>query len=139
MANNIKLCWNVYRDDWNANKIEVYNVFNHSSFNKDVQGLLMKKDISREEFEESVKRYAQYYFWAKCEYEIILTSWPIRVTQEGLKEMEEENNEFYKRNGKFPPAVHSNLAVASKIDIYDQLMLNFKSFVEYIWNTRKVK
>ena len=53
--------------------------------------------------------------------------------------MEEESNEFYERNGKFPLTVHPNLAVASKIDIYDQLMLNFKSFVEYIWNKRKAK
>lgn len=136
---DINLCWNVYRDNWNADKIEVFNVFKHSSFNKDIQELLKKKDISREEFEESVKRSAQYYFWAKCEYEIILTSWPTRVTQEGLKEMEEESNEFYERNGKFPLAVHPNLAVASKIDIYDQIMLNFKSFTEYLWNKRKEK
>ena len=43
---DIKICWNVYRDNWNTDNIEVYNVFNHSSFNKDIQELLKKKDIS---------------------------------------------------------------------------------------------
>ena len=55
-------------------------------------------------FATQLKKDLMYYFWSKCEWEIILTSWP-------------PNNNF---NDK-------------KIDVFDQINLNWERFVEYIW------
>ena len=48
-----------------------------------------------------------YYFWSKCEYEIIVTCNP-------------EWDRFKKE----------------KIDVYDQLQLNWNKFVDYIWENK---
>ena len=45
--------WNVYRYNFNENKIEVFNIFNHESFRKDVESLLKKKIDSKKYFQKS--------------------------------------------------------------------------------------
>ena len=59
------------------------------------------KDI--EKLKAEIKSWAMYCFWSKCEYEIILTSFP-------------ERKDFKQK----------------KVDVYQQLMLNWDSFVEYV-------
>lgn len=49
-----------------------------------------------------------YYFWSKCEYEIILSPWTGRADD-------------------------------IKIDVYDQIMMNFDSFVDYCWSFKLEK
>ena len=49
-----------------------------------------------------------YYFWSKCEYEIILSPWTGRADD-------------------------------IKIDIYDQIMMNFDRFVGYVWSFKPEK
>lgn len=93
--------WNVYYHDFNAQKIIKWNVFNHGTFKKEVDTLLKEK-IDKDGFSEKLKREVMYYFWSKCEYEIILSPWIGR-------------------------------ADVTKIDIYDQIMMNFGSFVDYCW------
>ena len=66
--------WYVYYHDSNKRKIIKWNVFNHGSFKKEVNKLLKEK-ISKEAFSEKLKREVMYYFWSKCEYEIILSPW----------------------------------------------------------------
>lgn len=44
------------------------------------------------------------YYWSKCEWEIILSHWPPRKNAQELK-----------------------------IDVYDQVMLNWPIFCDYIW------
>jgi hypothetical protein len=48
-----------------------------------------------------------YYFWSKAEWEIIISSWPNR-----------DNDEL-------------------KIDVFDQVMLNWEAFVDYCWSNKK--
>lgn len=49
-----------------------------------------------------------YYFWSKCEWEIIISGWPPR----------DDFND-------------------AKIDVYDQVKLNWDKFVDYTWDHRK--
>ena len=49
-----------------------------------------------------------YYYWSKCEWEIILSAWPSR------KDFNEE-----------------------KIDVFDQINLNWDRFADYVWENRK--
>ena len=68
--------WNVYYYNINKRCIEPYNILDHSSFYNDLtyNYKLFKED--KDTFKEYVRRDLQYYFWSKCEYEIVIDSWP---------------------------------------------------------------
>lgn len=107
ISNQEVICieWYVYYHDSNAQKNIKWNVFNHGSFTEKVKKLL-KDNLSRDEFEDGLKKYLIYYMWSKCEYEIILSPWTGRADD-------------------------------IKIDIYDQIMMNFGRFVDYVWQFTK--
>lgn len=125
--------WNVFRENWNTKKIEKFNVFSHETFKKEVLEAL-EKSKSKEELSKTVHLSAMYYFWAKCEYEIMLTSWPPSITKEEAKEIQlriEENEIRYKH---LPRVFDVELAVSSKMDIYGQLFLNWDRFIDYLYD-----
>lgn len=124
--------WNVFRYDINARKIETYNVFNHGSFYNDVMKIPRKDKL---EFTEKLRREAQYYFWSKCEMEIVVTSWPPYIDENEYQRLTKERNERIEKRGDTPRVLNVCTTVGSKIDIYEQLMLNWDMFVEYTWNT----
>ena len=99
--------WYVYYHDSNAQKIIRWNVFNHCSFKNEVNKILQEK-LNKEIFSEKLKREVMYYFWSKCEYEIILSPWTGRADD-------------------------------IKIDVYDQIMMNFDRFVDYCWSFKSEK
>ena len=91
--------WYVYYHDSNTQKIIKYNIFNHGTFTKEMNEI-KKKTSTKEEFAEKLDHMMRYYFWSKCEYEIILSPWTGRADD-------------------------------IKIDVYDQIMMNFDRFVDY--------
>ena len=97
--------WNVFLEDFNGKNIVIYNVFHNYTFDeqlkKEFRRYVRHKDL--EKLKTEIKSWAMYCFWSKCEYEIILTSFP-------------EKKDFKEK----------------KVDVYQQLMLNWDSFVEYI-------
>ena len=101
------LTWNVYVGDFNAREIRTHNVFNHYSFYEDCCKNKRKNKNDREAFEEQLRRDLMYYYWSKSEWEIILSHWPPR------KDAREE-----------------------KVDVYDQVRLNWDQFVDYVWENR---
>jgi len=105
--------WNVYKEDFNGRTIRVFNVFNHWSFHEACKKEFRKyrKEEQVKQLEEEIRKWAMYYFWSKCEYEVIITSWP-------------------------PPRENSTFNDI-KIDIYDQLMLNWDYFFKYILDHKK--
>lgn len=98
----MELKWNVYRHSFNEKEFEVFNVFHHASFRKSVEKYLKEKDLIKDKFEERIRREAMYYFWCKCEYEIVLKQW-------------------------------TGPDCEQKIDIFDQLQLNWDHFIDYLW------
>lgn len=68
--------WNVIRYDCNGRKIGFFNIFSHGGFIKDVEELFADSSLNDSEFEEKLRRSLQYYFWSRCEYEVIVSSWP---------------------------------------------------------------
>ncbi len=103
------LTWNVYMEDFNARCIKVFNIFNHFAFHEDCRKVARKYKDDREKFVEEIRHSLMYFFWSKCEYEIIISSWP--PDRKGF-----ENK---------------------KVDIYEQVMLNWPLFAEYVWQNRK--
>ena len=58
-------------------------------------------------FAEKLKSELTYYFWSKSEWEIIITPWLCGTTDK------------------------------MKVDVFDQVMLNFDILVDYVWSNRE--
>ena len=97
--------WFVFVESVNRKEIYEMNVFDHGGFTADLEKFL-KKRPTREELSEELRHITMYYFWSKCEWEVLLTSW-----------------------------VHGGRddAPKLKIDVYDQLKMNWDHFVDYVW------
>lgn len=125
------MIWNVYRYDINQRELEIYNVFEHYSFNSEVEKLLEKK-ISYEELYEELKSATMYYFWSKVEHEVFITEFPPYIDKDELDRLVSEKDQH-------PYRAHVNLESGDKIDIYGQLKLNWEQFVQYVWGFVKQK
>lgn len=96
--------WNVYIENVNKREIERYNIFQYFSLTDEIRRI-KKETGSKEEFAKELDNELKYRFWSKCEWEIILSDWP-------------PSAKFHKE----------------KIDVYDQLKMNWDVFVDYVWN-----
>lgn len=103
------LHWNVIYRNATCRKIDTFNLFGHIRFAEEVRKQL-KKCKCREEFAQELKKSVMYYFWGKCEWEILVSPW-----------------------------VGGNSTETIKIDPYWQVMNNWEIFVDYIWNTKSKK
>lgn len=130
----VKLSWNVFR--YNRKDIETFNIFDHSSFYKEVIDITKKYSQSKTVFADKIITALRYYFWCKCEYEIIITSFPTYVSDEGLKEMVAEKERHIEEYGRCR-FVQPRLDVEQKIDIYTQVMVNRIPFIDYLWNHKE--
>lgn len=98
--------WNVIYYDFNRRAITTYNIFNHGRFYEDVKAV-MKKNLSRKDFDEALKRELMYYFWSRCEWELVISPW-----------VGDEN-------------------AAVKQDVAWQVMNNWSRFSDYVWEQSK--
>ena len=129
MSKKINFEWYVFRENINTKKIEKWNVFQHGSFVADVLKLPKDKVL----FSEQLKRNAMYYFWSKCEYEVVITSWPAYINIEEYERITREITSMKNRE-RMPRIINIAPTVSEKIDIYEQLMLNWDAFVDYTYN-----
>lgn len=126
------MIWNVYRNNFNTKKIEVFNIFDHISFLESVKKIL-KQTQNKKEFSENIRKELLYYFWSKYEYEVIITSFPVYINQKELNKINSDNNS--NSNNKTKISIEPDVGI--KVDIYSQVMNNFDIFVDYIWNNKQ--
>lgn len=105
----LNVCWNVYRESINNNRIGVYNVFEHGSFLVECAKYLKKYKDDRKQAEKEIHSSLKYYFWSKCEFEILL----------------------------YPFIDPKESAEPIKIDVYEQVNNNWDIFFDYVWEHRK--
>lgn len=132
------MIWHVYVENTRTKRIEIYNIFEHASFKKDIEkayAICKTKD----EFVKQLEKSLMYYFWSKCEWEVIITEWPTHIRLREVDRLQNEKNEYYEKWGHLPHSLGVNLSVAEKIDVYDQVKLNWSAFVDYTWYTLKAK
>lgn len=98
--------WYVYYHNWNDNEIKPFNVFRHGSFLADCKKNARKNIHDYDAFCEKLKTDAMSYFWSRCEWEILLMPW-----------IKRKGNDDY----------------SEKIDVFDQLQLNWDAFCKYAW------
>lgn len=134
----MKLEWNVYTHNFNGKSIEKYNIFNHGRFTEDVKKEL-KKCETKEEFAEELRKDVFYYFGSKCEWEVVITSWVPHITISELNRLNEERERTLKEHNREPYSLYVNPDVGEKIDVYEQVMLNWNLFVDYVWSHKKGK
>lgn len=128
--------WNVLYQNVNAQKIETYNIFKHGGFANDVAKLL-KENVTKEEFTEKLRRELSYYFRSKCEWEVVIASWPVYIDKEELDRLNIEYEEHSTKWGKSPYKINVVPDVGEKMDIYNQVMLNWDIFVDYVWTVKQ--
>lgn len=132
-----ELCWNVFVRDVNSSEIVVRNIFHYNWIvTNDIIKIYKehkKNPMTPNEFEERVKRALQHEYWARCEYETVITSWPPYVENAEIDRLNKERVEHLKECGKFY-RTNVNLSVGEKIDVYTQIRLNWKQFIDYLWN-----
>ena len=102
------LSWNCYYQNFNSREIETVDIFRHSAFLDDCIKAAKKYKDNKEVFVDAVRGSLMYYFWSKCEWEIQLTTWPYRDGDD-----------------------------MKKIDVFEQIALNWDQFADYIWDHRK--
>ena len=133
-----QLEWNVFIRDFNSRTIQKYNVFNNSNFYEGLKKI--KKEISKyykaypiqskNLFIDKLDNACQYCFWSKCEYEIVLTDVFCGIDKQMIDKIKSLPTDRL--------WTATELAIHKKIDIYDQLKLNWSVFVDYIWNNLKL-
>ncbi len=131
----MNLEWNVFRHDVNKKEIVTFNIFNHWKFEEDVQKSL-KKFKDKDEFAEQLRRDLMYYFWSKCEYEVIITSFPTYITMSELDRVNDDRWNHKDRYGTDYMRINVNPETGAKIDIYEQVMNNWDIFLDYVWNSK---
>ena len=122
----------MYTHDFNSKEIKIFNIFNHGRFLEDVKKGL-KKYETKEEFAERLRGHLFYYYASKCEWEVVITDWPTHITVEELNRLQKELDGHTAAYGHPPYALTVDLRVAEKIDVYDQIMLNWDIFINYLW------
>lgn len=137
--------WNVFYFDINKQKIDKFNIFEHCSFVKYIEKHL-KKCKTKEEFAEHLKSELIYFFWSKCEWELVieitednrifLNPWvgckePDKVRIDVTDDTSLDWKSFAKKHTK--RQVYGNKA---KIDVYEQVMSNWEIFLDYVWNNK---
>ena len=97
------LAWYVFYHDQNAGEIVSFNIFEHASFKKDIKSFLAKR-LDRPTFERELLRSLKYFFWSKCEWEVLISPW-----------------------------CGTDKDKTVKVDVCWQVMLNWDKFAEYVW------
>lgn len=130
--------WFVYSNSANNKEIKTHNIFDHSGFYDGVVKKL-KKCEAKEEFAEELRRELFYYYGSKCEWEIVITHWPPRVTKEELLKLDAERSESREKYNKEPASLSVELEPALKVDVYTQVRNNWDVFLEYVWSFKRVR
>lgn len=130
------MIWNVYYRDMHTRQIKVWNIFNHSSFREEVINL-KKKKLPKEEFSKRLERKVLHYFWSKFEYEAVITSFPPYIDKKELDRLNSEYENFNTTYGHYPLTIDVCPETYEKIDIYQQVHLNWNVFVNYVWRAKE--
>lgn len=133
---NKNLTWNVFIEDRNSEDIKLYNVLNTGIVEEIKNRTLGIND--KEQFAEEVKSVLMYHYWSRSEWEIVLTDWVPHITVIEFDRLSDELDSYRAKWDKNPYKLSVNLATGKKVDVWDQVQLNWNHFIDYLWNNLKV-
>lgn len=134
MAKNI---FNVLEFDFNSKRIKYYDVLPYfrdvwksKKYNHDKDKVKNKKDLLR-----WIDDVARYQFWARCEYEFLIASWPF-----GSYKMREDISNVISSDFdindidqciKFENVITQDM---QKIDVYEQIKMNINVITDILYS-----
>ena len=114
------------------NKVEYYDILPY--FRSEWKQENLKNITDKEDFKQWVIGTSQYQFWARCEYEFLMASWPFgsyKINQDLNKFITSEFNiNDYQQNINFYNILMQDMY---KIDIHEQIMMNIDIIVDILW------
>lgn len=134
-----ELVWNVIAEDFNSG-IGYVNVFDYNwPFRAYVYSAYKNYKEDFNSFAKEVHSALMHEYWARSEYEVVVSSWPTGIDEKEVARLADEIENEKKR---FPDAAHQrvypNLEKAVKIDVYDQVLMNWEQFINYLWTNKKL-
>ena len=124
-------------------KKEEYDVlpyFRNCWVDKGTYNKSIKKNIkTKDDLKKWVISKSQYMFWARCEYEFLMASWPF-----GTYNMRQELKEFLAKNpnlddmSKYVDISNIITQDMEKIDIHQQIMMNIDIIVDILYKEFKL-
>lgn len=124
--------WNVIFPDLRTGRLECYDIFKNAWFQSSMQRLL-EANYEKERFIKELDRAAIFWFWAKSEYEFMLTEWPAILNVDEVKRIINEYGDSLSDDEIFAKTIKAYPVNTYKVDIYDQLRINWDHFAEYVW------
>jgi hypothetical protein len=139
--------WNAYYHCFNSDEFKKINILQeHVDFVKYVKKHKKKCKGNKEEFKENLRRELLFYFWAKCEWEvivtktdnrIIMTPWVGRNKNISLDVTDNEDFDWLSFYNWIKEQKCANQNGLIKIDIYDQVMFKFDEFTDYVFGIKR--
>ena len=125
---NNDLTWNTFLEDWNSREIKVFNIFDSLRF---MNGVIKANKKYKDDFNflKEVRTFLLSAFRSKAEYEVVITSWPTYLDIEEFEKISNDNFKYRKM---------VDLSISEKIDIYNQVMINWEAFKLYLLTNRKL-
>lgn len=129
-----KLTWYVFNEE--NGKIIPVDIFQYNwVFLVDLLNIKKKYKDDFVKFADATRSALQHQYWSRSEYETIITSWPPYVDEEELDRLNKERDDRLAKGWQFYRE-SVGLECAYKIDIYDQIMLNWDVFIKYLWDNK---
>lgn len=127
------LSWNVFWEDFNKREIVYYDIFKSGHWEKKAKEL--KKEYPKfEEWTAVFRTNLMSQYWSRSEYEVVITSWPPYIDIEEINRLQKEVESREKTWGHKPLKINPRLTIGRKIDIFEQLDMNWEVFANYVWN-----
>lgn len=127
------LTWKVIMEELDSRKIIFYDLFASGHWEQ-VARKIKEDSVTREEWEKRFRLRLQSQYWARCEYEVVVTSWPPYIKVGDIQKLQDEVADREKAWGSKPLKVNITPTVQRKIDIFEQLDMNWSVFADYVWN-----
>lgn len=128
--------WNVVFKDCETGKLKLYNVFDDVGFRLDVEKI-MKQKYDKKQFLYKLDCIAWFHFGSKIEWGRFYYRSPITINVEEIKRISDEYQKRLESGENNLDDFEVKPKKWRKIDVNQQLHVNWEHFTNYIWNKSK--
>ena len=121
------------------NEIEHYDVLPYFRVSWESKSFKAKEVKTKADLKKWIESVSRYMYWARCQYEFLMGSWPF-----GSKNMHDEVMEFFKTPKNLEDYStridFDNIIIRDmhKIDVHEQIMMNIDTVVEILYKEFKL-
>lgn len=139
--NKNEVKFNVLEYDFTKKKIKYYDIIPYFKETwKDKKFNFDKKSVKdKESLKSWIERASHYRYWARCEYEFLIASWPFgshKITEDMKSFLKKDVNlDDCKQNIDFYNIILQDM---EKIDIHEQIMMNIDVLTDILYKEFKL-